>query len=100
MAEQALDPKTLSDADLASAVEKAVREFLKEEGGAENAFELGDEQPLWAEFDSLLVMELLVHLEGHFGVQLNTGKLNPDDLKTIARIRDVATKAIRSAQKP
>jgi acyl carrier protein len=94
------NPKDLSDSELAAAVESSVRQFLKDEGGADNAQELAADAPLWAEFDSLLVMELLVHLEGQFGVQLNTGKLNPDDLKTIGRIRDVATKAIRAAQKP
>lgn len=99
MADPVKDPKELSDAELSASVEDAVRQFLKDEGGADNALELGPDAPLWAEFDSLLVMELLVHLEGRFGVQLNTGKLNPDDLKTIGRIRDVATAAIRAAQK-
>lgn len=94
------DPKDLSDPELLASIEQTVRQFLKDEGGAENALELPADQPLWAEFDSLLVMELLVHLEGIYGVQLNTGKLNPDDLKTIGRIRDVAAKAIRAAQKP
>lgn len=94
------DPKDLSDAELAASIESAVRQFLKDEGGADDALELAEDQPLWAEFDSLLVMELLVHLEGLYGVQLNTGKLNADDLKTIGRIRDVASKAIRAAQKP
>ncbi len=90
--------KELTDAELSQAVETTVREFLKAEGGADNALELGANEELWSQFDSLLVMELLVHLEERFGVQLNTGKLNPDDLKTIQRIRDVATKAIRAAQ--
>src|SRR5215203_5679750 len=97
MADQPRDPKDLSDAELAQTIETTVRQFLKDEGGADNALELGADQPLWAEFDSLLVMELLVHLEERFGVQLNTGKLNPDDLKSIGRIRDAATKAIRAA---
>jgi len=92
------NPKDLSDAELAQAVETAVREFLKNEGEAENALELGADQELWSQFDSLLIMELLVHLEERFGVPLNTGKLNPDDLKTIGRIRDVATRAIRAAR--
>ena len=100
MTDEAKNPKDMSDAELAASIESTVRQFLKDEGGADNALELGDDQPLWAEFDSLLVMELLVHLEGKFGVQLNTGKLSPDDLKTIGRIREVATKAIRAAQKP
>lgn len=99
MGDTGLDPDKLSDEELATAVERAVRQFLKDEGGAENALELAADASLWTEFDSLLVMELLVHLEGQFGVQLNTGKLNPDDLKTIGRIRDVAAKAIRAAQK-
>lgn len=99
MADDVKDPKQLSDAELSAGIEAAVRQFLKDEGGAPNALELADDAPLWSEFDSLLVMELLVHLEGLYGVQLNTGKLNPEDLKTIARIRDVATKAIRAAQK-
>ncbi len=92
--------KDLSDAELSQAVEKTVRAFLKDEGGAQNALELGADDEVWGQFDSLLVMELLVHLQERFGVQLNTGKLNPDDLKTIGRIRDVATTAIRAAQKP
>jgi acyl carrier protein len=90
--------KNLTDAELSQAVETTVREFLKTEGGADNALDLGADEELWSQFDSLLVMELLVHLEEKFGVQLNTGKLNPDDLKTIGRIRDVATKTIRAAQ--
>jgi len=99
MAEDVKDPKDMTDAELSASIENTVRLFLKEEGGAENALELPVEAPLWAEFDSLLVMELLVHLEGKYGVQLNTGKISPEDLKTIARIRDIATKAIRAAQK-
>jgi acyl carrier protein len=93
------DPKDLTDEQLAQSIETTVREFLKNEGGADNALELGADQELWTQFDSLLIMELLVHLEERFGVQLNTGTLSPDDLKTVGRIRDVATKAIRSAQK-
>jgi acyl carrier protein len=100
MTDDGSNPMDLSDDDLAKAVEVSVREFLKSEGGADNALELSADEDLWSQFDSLLVMELLVHLEGKFGVQLNTGKLSPDDLKTIGRIRDVATKAIRAAQKP
>lgn len=99
MADPVKDPKDLSDAELSASIESSVRQFLKDEGGADNVLELAADAPLWTEFDSLLVMELLVHLEGQFGVQLNTGKLNPDDLKTIGRIRDVAAKAIRAAQK-
>ena len=99
MADVPSDPKSLTDEQLAQAIETTVRDFLKSEGGADNALELGDDQELWTQFDSLLIMELLVHLEERFGVQLNTGKLSPDDLKTIGRIRDVATKAIRAAQK-
>lgn len=98
MAESIRDPKALSDAELAEAVEQSVRQFLKDEGAVENALELPADHALWAEFDSLLIMELLVHLESCFGVQLNTGKLDPDDLKTIGRIRDVAVQTIRSAQ--
>ena len=97
MADVSPDLQALSDAELAQAVETSVREFLKAEGGADNALELPADQELWSQFDSLLIMELLVHLEERFGVQLNTGKLNPDDLKTIGRIRDAATKAIRAA---
>jgi acyl carrier protein len=100
MADSSSNFNDLSDADLATAVEQSVREFLKSEGGAENALELPADEELWSQFDSLLIMELLVHLEERFGVQLNTGKLNPDDMKTIGRIRDAATKAIRAAQKP
>ena len=100
MTDDVNDPKDLSDAELSASIEQTVRQFLKEEGGAENVFELSADQALWVEFDSLFVMELLVHLEERYGVQLNTGKLNPDDLKTIGRIRDVAAKAIRAAQKP
>jgi acyl carrier protein len=92
------DLKNLSDEELARAVETAVRAFLKSEGGAENAADIAVDQELWSQFDSLLIMELLVHLEERFGVQLNTGNLNADQLKTIAGIRDVATKAIRAAQ--
>jgi acyl carrier protein len=99
MADQPGDPKELSDIELGASVESTVRQFLKDEGGADNAFELGADQPLWAEFDSLLVMELLVHLEERFGVQINTGTINPEDLKTIARLREVAVKAIRAATK-
>jgi acyl carrier protein len=98
MADEPLDTKDLSDAELAEAVESTVRQFLKDEGGADNALELASDAPLWAEFDSLLVMELLVHLEGRFGVRLNTGNLNANDLKTIGRIRDVAVTAIRAAR--
>ena|SRR5882672_8797441 len=94
------DVKNLSDDELGALVERTLREFLRDEGGAENATDLGADEPLWSHFDSLLVMELLVHLETRFGVQINTTKFNPDDLKTIARIRDAATKAIRAAQKP
>ncbi len=97
MSESTQNPKDLSDEELARAVEAAVRDFLQSEGGAENAKDLREDEELWTHFDSLLIMELLVHLEERFGVQLNTGKLSPEDLKTIARIRDVATKAIRAA---
>jgi len=90
--------KDLSDEQLGQAIEASIREFLQTEGGAENASSFTADQELWSHFDSLLVMELLVHLEERFGTQLNTGKLNPDDLKTIGRIRDVAIKAIRAAQ--
>jgi len=100
MADASPDLKALSDAELAMAVETSVREFLKAEGGADNALELPADHELWSQFDSLLIMELLVHLEERFGVQINTGKLNPDDLKTIGRIRDAATKAIRAAAAP
>jgi acyl carrier protein len=98
MPDERIDPKQLSDEQLATAVETTVREFLESDGGAENVKHLGADQELWTHFDSLLIMELLVHLEERFGVPLNTGSLNPDDLKTIGRIRDVACKAIRSAQ--
>jgi acyl carrier protein len=96
----AKDTTALAHEQLSSEVETVVRAFLKSEGGAENAHELGENDELWAQFDSLLIMELLIHLEEHFGVQLNKGTLNPDDLKTIARIRDAATKAIRAAAQP
>jgi acyl carrier protein len=99
MADAPSDPKTLSDEQLTQSIETTVREFLKSEGGADNALELPLDHELWAQFDSLLIMELLVHLEERFGVQLNTGKLKPEDLKTIGRIRDVAFNAIRAAQK-
>ncbi len=93
----AVDVKSLSDAELARAVETEVREFLYTGGGAENAKELDADQELWDQFDSLLIMEMLLHLEDRFGVQLNKGNLTPEDLKTIGRIRDTATKAIRAA---
>jgi acyl carrier protein len=98
MADVPNDTKSLTDEQLAQAIETTVREFLKNEGGSEEAMGIAVDQELWTQFDSLLIMELLVHLEERFGVQLNTGKLSPDDLKTIGRIRDVATKAIRAAQ--
>ena len=92
--------KDLSDAELATVIETTVREFLSSEGGTDQAMQLGPDDELWAQFDSLLVMELLVHLEERFGVQINTGSVSPDDLKTIGRIRDIATKAIRAAPQP
>lgn len=91
--------KELSDEQLAASIETTVREFLRDEGGAENAMQLGGDEVLWSHFDSLLVMELVVHLEERFGVQINTGSINPEDLKTIARLREVAVKAIRAATK-
>jgi acyl carrier protein len=99
MADDPIDVKALSDEQLAASIEASVREFLQNEGGAENALTLGNDEVLWSHFDSLLVMELVVHLEQKFGVQINTGNTSPDDLKTIGRIRDVATKAIRAASK-
>ncbi|HVY32728.1 MAG TPA: acyl carrier protein [Polyangiaceae bacterium] len=98
MADVPTDPKSLTDEQLGQAIEATVREFLKNEGGSEDVLGLPADHELWTQFDSLLIMELLVHLEERFGVPLNTGKLSPDDLKTIGRIRDVATKAIRAAQ--
>jgi acyl carrier protein len=89
----------MSDAELGADVERAVRQFLKDEGEAPEALEMPDDQPLWAEFDSLLVMELLVRLEERYGVAVNPGKLDPEDLKTIARVRDLAVRSIRAAKK-
>ncbi len=89
--------RELSDEQLADSVETSVREFLRDEAGAENAMQIGSEEVLWEHFDSLLVMELVVHLEERFGVQINTGKTSPEDLKTIARLREIAVKAIRAA---
>jgi len=100
MSDERTNFQDLSDEQVGQIVETTVREFLKTEGGAENAMTLPAEDELWSQFDSLLVMELLVHLEERFGVQLNTGTLSPDDLKTIARIRAVATKAIRASIQP
>ena len=97
MTDAKLDPQSMSDEQLAQAIEAEVRDFLKEQGGVEG-LELGKDQEIWGQFDSLLIMELLVHMEERFGVQLNTGKLNPDDLKTIGRITSVATQAIRAAK--
>ena len=100
MADALPKSKDLSDQELTAAIEATVRQFLKDEGGADNALELGADQELWSQFDSLLIMELLVHLEERFGVQVNTGRMNAEDLKTIGRIRDAAFKAIRAAEKP
>ena len=94
-----INVKELSDEQLADSIEATVREFLRDEAGADNAMELGSDEVLWSHFDSLLVMELVVHLEERFGVQINTGSTNPEDLKTIARLREVAVKAIRAATK-
>jgi acyl carrier protein len=99
MADDPIDVKALSDEQLGDSIEATVREFLRNEAGAENALTLGNDDVIWAHFDSLMVMELVVHLEDKFGVQINTSKTTPDELKTIGRIRDVATKAIRAASK-
>ena len=93
-----VDPKSLTDEQLAQAIETTVREFLKNEGGAEDAMGLAADQELWTQFDSLFIMEVLVHLEVRLGVLRITGKLSPDVLTPIGRIRDVATKAIRAAK--
>jgi acyl carrier protein len=98
MADEPVNVKGLSDEQLAASIETSVREFLRDEAGAENAMTLPSDEVLWSQFDSLLIMELVVHLEQKFGVQINTGGTSPEDLKTIGRIRDVAAKAIRAAQ--
>lgn len=97
MPSDAKDARELSDEALAQLVEKTVRQFLKDEGGAENALEIGADDELWAQFDSLLIMELVVHLEQRFAVQINTANISPQDMKTIGRICSLATKAIRAA---
>ena len=100
MAADTTDPRTLSDAELAQLVESTVRQFLKDEGGADNALEIAADAELWSQFDSLFIMELVVHLEGRFGVRINTADASPQDMKTIGRICELATKAIRAAAKP
>lgn len=97
MPSDAKDVRELSDEALARLVEETVRQFLKDEGGAENALEIGADDELWAQFDSLLIMELVVHLEQRFAVQINTASISPQDMKTIGRICALATKAIRAA---
>lgn len=100
MAGETTDPRDLSDAELARLIDGTVRQFLKDEGGAENALEIAADAELWSQFDSLLIMELVVHLEGRFGVRINTSEVSPQDMKSIGRICELATKAIRSATKP
>lgn len=96
MAEKSpIDPKQLTDADLGAAVESAIREFLEKEGGAADAKSIGVDDELWTQFDSLMMMELVIHLEERFGVEMKGDTLKPDDLKTIRRICEVAVKVVR-----
>jgi acyl carrier protein len=97
MADAGKQAKDMSDSELAELVEITVRQFLKEEGGAEDALTLALDEELGAHFDSFLIMELVVHLEGRFGVNINTSNVGPQDIRTIASICRLAAKAVREA---